>query len=63
MTHTALYLQHKELLGQAIEALSTRQFFSPYPEHPKAYDSGLDSKGKEAFCRLLNESFMQRNQY
>ncbi|MDB4161878.1 aldehyde dehydrogenase family protein [Bacteroidia bacterium] len=62
MTHTALYLQHKELLGQAIEALSTRQFFSPYPEHPKAYDSGLDAKGKEAFGRLLNENFTQLNQ-
>lgn len=62
MTHTALYLQHKELLGQAIEALSTRQFFSPYPEHPKAYDPALDSKGKEAFGRLLNENFTQLNQ-
>lgn len=62
MTHTALYLQHKELLGQAIEALSTRQFFSPYPEHPKAYDPGLDAKGKEAFGRLLNENFTQLNQ-
>ena len=62
MTHTALYLQHKELLGQAVEALSTRQFFSPYPEHPKAYDPALDAKGKEAFGRLLNENFTQLNQ-
>jgi len=46
MEKSALYLQHEELLNQAIEALSTRQFFSPYPEHPKAYDQELDAKGK-----------------
>jgi phenylacetic acid degradation protein paaN len=62
MNHTALYLQHKELLGQAIEALSTRQFFSPYPEHPKAYDQELDAQGKDAFGRSLNENFTQLNQ-
>lgn len=62
MTHSALYLQHKELLYQAIEALNTRQFFSPYPEHPKAYDQELDAKGKDAFGRLLNENFMQLDQ-
>lgn len=62
MEKSALYLQHEELLNQAIEALSTRQFFSPYPEHPKAYDQELDAKGKDAFGRLLNENFTQLNQ-
>jgi phenylacetic acid degradation protein paaN len=62
MEHSALYLQHEELLNQAIEALGTRQFFSPYPEHPKAYDQELDAKGKDAFGRLLNENFTQLNQ-
>ena len=62
MEKSALYLQHEELLNQAIEALSIRQFFSPYPEHPKAYDQELDAKGKDAFGRLLNENFTQLNQ-
>lgn len=62
MEKSALYLQHEELLNQAIDALSTRQFFSPYPEHPKAYDQELDAKGKDAFGRLLNENFTQLNQ-
>ncbi|MFT5057160.1 MAG: phenylacetic acid degradation protein paaN [Pseudoalteromonas distincta] len=62
MAHTALYLQHKKLLSQAIEALATRQFFSPYPEHYKAYDRELDAQGKDAFGRLLNENFKQLNQ-
>jgi len=62
MAHSALYTQHKELLDQAIEALSTRQFFSQYPEHPKAYDQELDAQGKDAFGRLLNENYTQLNQ-
>ena len=62
MAHTAIYLQHKKLLSQAIEALATRQFFSPYPEHYKAYDPELDAQGKDAFGRLLNENFTQLNQ-
>lgn len=45
-----------------MDALSTRQFFSPYPEHPKAYEEGLDAAGKDAFGRLLNENFEQLNQ-
>ena len=57
-----LFQKHKQLLEEAMDALSTRQFFSPYPEHPKAYTEGLDAAGKEAFGRLLNENFQQLNQ-
>ena len=57
-----LFEQHKNLLEEAMEALYSRQFFSPYPEHPKAYDQELDAKGKDAFGRLLNEDFNQLNQ-
>ncbi|MGB1038525.1 MAG: aldehyde dehydrogenase family protein, partial [Bacteroidia bacterium] len=57
-----LYQKHKDLLDDAMEALSTRQFFSPYPEHPKAYDQELDAQGKDAFGRLLNLDFTELNQ-
>ncbi|PCJ64108.1 MAG: phenylacetic acid degradation protein PaaN [Bacteroidetes bacterium] len=57
-----LYQKHKVLLEDAITALSTRQFFSPYPEHPKAYAEDLDAQGKDAFGRLLNENFTELNQ-
>ena len=57
-----LFQKYKQLLEEAMDALSTRQFFSPYPEHPKAYTEGLDAAGKEAFGRLLNENFQQLNQ-
>ena len=57
-----LYKKHQSILDEALEALRTRQFFSPYPEHPKAYAKELDAQGKEAFGRLLNENFSQLNQ-
>lgn len=57
-----LYQKHKDLLDDAMEALSTRQFFSPYPEHPKAYDQELDAQGKDAFGRLLNLDFTELHQ-
>ena len=59
---SSLVQKHKEMLDEAIKALSTRQFFSPYPEHPKAYDQELDAQGKDAFGRLLNENFTELNQ-
>lgn len=57
-----LYKKHQSILEEALEALSTRQFFSPYPEHPKAYSEELDARGKDAFGRLLNENFTQLDQ-
>lgn len=57
-----LFKKHQELLNQGLEALQTRQFFSPYPEHPKAYTAKLDQQGKDAFGRLLNENFTELNQ-
>lgn len=62
MAGESLYVHHKNLLDSALAALHTRQFFSPYEEHPKAYLAELDAQGKEAFGRLLNENFVQLNQ-
>lgn len=61
-TWSDLFTKHQQLLNEAVEALSSRQFFSPYPEHPKAYDAELDAAGKEAFGRLLNKNFTALNQ-
>ena len=56
-TSNALYSKHEALIESAIEALAKRDFYSPYPEHPKAYPQEEDAKGKEAFGRLLNLNF------
>lgn len=52
-----LFKKHQALLNEALGAIKTRQYFSPYPEHPKAYASDLNQLGKDAFGRLLNENF------
>ena len=57
-----LYTKHKAVIDAAIEALAKRDYYTPYPEHPKAYsseDKDVNAEGKDAFGRLLNEDFKQ----
>jgi phenylacetic acid degradation protein paaN len=51
-----LIAQHRPTLDQALEAIRTRAYWSPHPEHPKAYgESGSlgMAEGKAAFDALL----------
>ncbi|MGW5332253.1 phenylacetic acid degradation protein PaaN [Streptomyces bauhiniae] len=51
-----LIAQHRPTLDQALEAIRTRAYWSPHPEHPKAYGEhgSLDAgAGKAAFDSLL----------
>ncbi|MEV3852772.1 phenylacetic acid degradation protein PaaN [Streptomyces sp. NPDC050095] len=51
-----LITQHRPTLDQALEAIRTRAYWSPHPEHPKAYgeDGSLSlADGKAAFDALL----------
>lgn len=51
-----LIAQHRPTLDQALEAIRTRAYWSPHPEHPKAYgENGSLSmaEGKAAFDALL----------
>ncbi|MFJ2513612.1 phenylacetic acid degradation protein PaaN [Streptomyces griseoviridis] len=52
----ALIAAHRPTLDQALEAIRTRAYWSPHPEHPKAYgeNGSLDTAaGKAAFDALL----------
>ncbi|MFJ5175141.1 phenylacetic acid degradation protein PaaN [Streptomyces griseoviridis] len=52
----ALIAAHRPTLDQALEAIRTRAYWSPHPEHPKAYgeNGSLDAAaGKAAFDALL----------
>ncbi|AZS86124.1 phenylacetic acid degradation protein PaaN [Streptomyces griseoviridis] len=52
----ALIAAHRPTLDQALEAIRTRAYCSPHPEHPKAYgeNGSLDAAaGKAAFDALL----------
>ncbi|MGY0017406.1 phenylacetic acid degradation protein PaaN [Streptomyces sp. YJ-C3] len=51
-----LIAKHRPTLDQALEAIRTRAYWSPHPEHPKAYgENGSLSlaEGKAAFDALL----------
>ncbi|MGW0879191.1 phenylacetic acid degradation protein PaaN [Streptomyces sp. NPDC002671] len=51
-----LIAKHRPTLDQALEAIRTRAYWSPHPEHPKAYgeNGSLDAAaGKAAFDALL----------
>ncbi|MFF8906120.1 phenylacetic acid degradation protein PaaN [Streptomyces olivaceoviridis] len=56
LTAPELIEHHRPTLDQALEAIRTRAYWSPHPEHPKAYgESGsLDAAaGKAAFDAVL----------
>ncbi|MGO4752275.1 phenylacetic acid degradation protein PaaN, partial [Streptomyces sp. 2MCAF27] len=47
LTTAQLTEQHRPTLDQALEAIRTRAYWSPHPEHPKAY-GGADASGRES---------------
>ena len=56
LTAHDLIARHRPTLDQALEAIRTRAYWSPHPEHPKAYGEGdsLDmAAGRAAFDALL----------
>ncbi|MFJ9739483.1 phenylacetic acid degradation protein PaaN [Streptomyces sp. NPDC101166] len=56
LTAHDLIAKHRPTLDQALEAIRTRAYWSPHPEHPKAYgeNGSLDAEaGKAAFDALL----------
>ncbi|KRV47454.1 aldehyde dehydrogenase [Wenjunlia vitaminophila] len=54
---TELIERHRETLGKALEAIRTRDYWTPYPEHPKAYGEQAPAAGRAAFDALLNRHF------
>lgn len=51
----------ESLLNEAVKALYSRNFYTPYPEHPKVYGEGADEAGKAAFIAHMNENFTELN--
>ncbi|SHI14680.1 phenylacetic acid degradation protein PaaN [Streptomyces sp. 3214.6] len=57
LTTHDLIAQHRPTLDQALETIRTRAYWSPHPEHPKAYgeNGSLDAAaGKAAFDAVLH---------
>lgn len=53
----SLFEKHKPTLDAAIKAISERNYYTPYPENPKAYAEDGDANGKSYFQKLLNTGF------
>ncbi|MGK5497764.1 phenylacetic acid degradation protein PaaN [Streptomyces sp. URMC 125] len=49
--------RHSPLLGRALEAVRSREHWSPYPEAPDAYREQDPAAGERAFRRLLDTPF------
>jgi len=54
---TDFYEQHRATLDKAVEAIRTREYWSPYPESPRAYGDDAPAVGDAAFRARLGESF------
>ncbi|MFP8961874.1 phenylacetic acid degradation protein PaaN [Streptomyces nanhaiensis] len=61
LTPEGLAEKHRPTLERALEAIRTREYWSPYPEHPKAYGEEHGTlgpvEGKTAFDALLGRRF------
>ncbi|MDI5964291.1 phenylacetic acid degradation protein PaaN [Streptantibioticus silvisoli] len=52
--------RHRATLDKALQAIRTREYWSPHPEHPKAYGDGSGlgpAEGKAAFEAVLGRRF------
>ncbi|GAB7032323.1 phenylacetic acid degradation protein PaaN [Streptomyces sp. NPDC021749] len=57
MTAAQLIEKHRPTLDQALEAIRTRAYWSPHPEHPKAYGETAAADGAAAFEALRGKRF------
>jgi phenylacetic acid degradation protein paaN len=48
---------HRETLERALEAIRTREYWSPYPESPRAYGEEAPAAGEAAFQARLGRPF------
>jgi phenylacetic acid degradation protein paaN len=52
LTAVQLIEKHRPTLDKALEAIRTRAYWSPHPEHPKAYGDNAAGDGQTAFDAL-----------
>ncbi|WP_329496556.1 phenylacetic acid degradation protein PaaN [Kitasatospora herbaricolor] len=54
--------RHQDTLNRALTAITERDYWSPYPEFPKAYGESGAADGKAAFDALLGRPFTVEGQ-
>jgi phenylacetic acid degradation protein paaN len=55
----SLFQKHSKTINEAVEALKTRGYYTPYPENPKAYDVESDAKAKAYISAVMNTNFAE----
>ena len=57
---TNFYNRHRDLLSDAVSALKSREFWTPFPEIPSGrfYGESAREDGQAAFDRLIGHRFM-----
>lgn len=56
-TAAQLIEKHRPTLDQTLETIRTRAYWSPHPEHPKAYGENAAADGLAAFEALRGKRF------
>jgi phenylacetic acid degradation protein paaN len=54
---TDFYEKHKGTLDKALETIRSRQYWSPYPESPRAYGEDAPAEGEAVFQARLGKPF------
>ncbi|MFC7217204.1 phenylacetic acid degradation protein PaaN [Streptomyces polyrhachis] len=57
LSHETLTERHRPTLDRALEAAGSRGYWSPYPEHPKAYGESAPAEGLAAFEAVRRTRF------
>src|SRR6478752_3489328 len=52
-----LFNKHEALVNEAIAATTIRNYYTPYPEMPKAYAEDADAKAKAYISAVMNNNF------
>ncbi len=50
--------KNKKVLEQALESLKNRNYFSPFPENPKAYGEDADGLAKNWISQIMNNNYV-----
>jgi phenylacetic acid degradation protein paaN len=55
----SLFKKHETLVNEAIAATTSRNYYTPYPEMPKAYAEDADAKAKAYMSATMNNNFAE----
>ncbi|MCF8427988.1 MAG: phenylacetic acid degradation protein PaaN [Bacteroidia bacterium] len=61
-TSNTLFEKHRATLDAALHALTVRNYYSPYPENPRAYAEDADAMAKNWISACMNNNYTSLDQ-